>query len=621
MKRFFSLVMTIAAVAFLSASCNKNKPAPEPEPQKTPVVTISNPIIEIGIDGGNYEISYSVENPVEKATVSIETDCQWVKDFDYSTANVVTFIAEANELKEEREAKLYFRYTYGEDSSVIEKEVLLQQAFNAYDKRMVATKGVGAFFTGRSAVQANYALYLTDGEIGDDTSLQPSTEYYRIDFHSDIVPTEDFDNISLPEGHYTYDDLDIDMTRWLLVNEAGDALAGSAYMDDADITISKDGDNIVIEAILTDENGLTHCVTYNGQIKLQYLSSYGHSLITHDVELSPDNYLIQASYMDDNSEVMAINVQITDATEGVTKPYIVSYYTLYAPYDNYRILPGTYKVENTQAPYTIAPGYIDPTTLAVMDTYILAVDGDDVRVGLLVSGEVVIEDNNGVYSVDINLQTEEGLKFTGHYDGAIKIPNIPGEHFSTLTGDHEVDFTDVSTFCTYWGSTFGESTSYFKMEFTGPFEQNPDTYFTEGTGEIVYFELVTDATTAADGLPAGTYKVGNDKDNPKVNELIPGYQNELGQGVIYGTYYVGAYEAGYPTICAGAMSGEMTVEREEANYVLDFSFFDDLGNRWYGHWEGALTFFDFSAFGASMPAEKSIETEEKVILPSLKMIW
>ena len=71
MKRFFSLVMTIAAVAFLSASCNKNKPAPEPEPQKTPVVTISNPIIEIGIDGGNYEISYSVENPVENVKKSL----------------------------------------------------------------------------------------------------------------------------------------------------------------------------------------------------------------------------------------------------------------------------------------------------------------------------------------------------------------------------------------------------------------------------------------------------------------------------------------------------------------------------------------------------------------------
>ena len=620
MKRFFSLVMTVTMVALLSVSCNKNKPEPEPEPQKTPVVTISNPIIEVAIEGGNYEISYSVENPVEKATVSIETECEWVKDFDYSTPNIVKFFAQANELKEEREAKLYFRYTY-EDSLVIEKEVLLQQTFNPYDKRMVATTVVGAFFSGRNSLQANYAIYLTDGEIGDDSSLLPSTQYYRIDFHSDIEPTGDYDNIPIPEGHYTYDDLDIDMTRWLLVNDAGDALAGSAYMQDADITITRDGENVVIEAILTDETGLTHCINFKGQVKLQYLSAYGHALITRDVELGADTYIVNASYLDDNNKVMAVNLQMSDYTDVTSKPFSICNYTLYAPYDNYKLLPGTYKIDDTQEAYTIAPGYIDPSTLACMDTYIRTEDGADIRVGLLVSGEVVIEENNGVYSVDVNLQTKEGYKFTGHYDGAIKIPNIPGEHFSTLTGDHEVDFTGASTFGTFWGSKYGESTSYFQMSFEGPFEQNPDTYLMDGKGEIVYFELVTDASTAEDGIPAGTYTVGSDKDNPKVNELIPGYQNELGQGVMYGTYYIGAYENGYPSICAGAMTGELTVERDGANYIFDFSFYDDLGNRWYGHWEGEFIFYDFSGFGAPKPAEKSIETEEMIILPLLKMIW
>lgn len=96
-----------------------------------------------------------------------------------------------------------------------------------------------------------------------------------------------------------------------------------------------------------------------------------------------------------------------------------------------------------------------------------------------------------------------------------------------------------------------------------------------------------------------------DKDAPNPGEFIPGYQSQLGQGVLSGTRYVGAWEAGFISRCAPAVGGELEITNHgDGTYTIKFAFLDDLGNTWDGEWTGAMSVLDFSSFSPEQRAAK-----------------
>lgn len=75
--------------------------------------------LEIPAEGGEFRVTYRLESPVYDGVVSIENQPEWVKDVNTSVSGEITFIADANEELEYRNAELLVQYSGDAKSSVL----------------------------------------------------------------------------------------------------------------------------------------------------------------------------------------------------------------------------------------------------------------------------------------------------------------------------------------------------------------------------------------------------------------------------------------------------------------------------------------------------------------------
>lgn len=595
MKKTYLLSSAAALMLLMTTSCKDNGETPVPDP----VFNVETTVIQAAAEGGVYEIAYTLENPAEDGELKLESDVAWVNSQDYSVDGKISVTVDPNMENADRNANLSITYTYG-DGETFSGQVVVHQVY-AYDVNTETAFAEGGFFYGRAASQANYAIYFSD--LGTDAggTFLPECTVYRIDVHSDTEPS-DYTAITLPEGTYTLDDLDIYNSFTGKVNAAGDAWEYTNYLTDITLTVTKEGEDIVVDGVVTTDEGKVHHLSYNGPMDLALYSAEGYGLITQDYEII-DPHLSDISYVDDNGSVMAISMQISGTPEGgdYMNPYTTVFFEIYAPYDDYKLLPGTYTVGETQAEYTLWPGYVDPASLYVFGTYAMHTEGSSTTIALLTGGTVEVSESNDIYTVEVKLTTDQGFRIYGTWTGEIYIDNIPGNCFSTLDGDYTVKMDEINyTFGSYYGDEFGTGGSYYTIEMRGPFEQDPETVLTQGTGEAVYFEVITNSLNYDDGIISGTYTVAEDPENPQPGEYLPGTRGSGGMNLLSGTYYTGGYEAGYVNIAAPAIDGDLNITNHgDGTYTLDFAFLDDRGNTWDGHWTGALSFMNWPAiFGA-----------------------
>lgn len=75
--------------------------------------------LEIPAEGGEFRVTYRLESPVYDGVVSIENQPEWVKDVNTSVSGEITFVADANEELEYRNAELLVKYSGDAKSSVL----------------------------------------------------------------------------------------------------------------------------------------------------------------------------------------------------------------------------------------------------------------------------------------------------------------------------------------------------------------------------------------------------------------------------------------------------------------------------------------------------------------------
>lgn len=613
MKKFYLLALS-AAVGLMSVTgCKEDPVEPTPE-QPDPVFQLSENAIQVAVEGGLYEIAYVLANPVEGAELELVSDVDWVSDPDYSQDGKIVVNVAPNYGNEDRNANLNVTYTYGE-GLVLEDQVILHQVY-AYDVNSELKYFNGGYFYGRESTQANYAMYLTDLELNEYGSFSAGSNVYRLDVHSDVEPT-DWAVISLPEGTYTFEDLDNLTSYYGKVNAAGDAWETTAYITDCYFTVTRDGDNTVVEGTVTVGEDV-HRIHYEGSAIVGLYSADGLALIQKDLEFTDTHIATGPRYVDDNGEVMVISFGIADEPEDgdYLNPFTLLYVEMYAPFDSRKILSGTYTIGNSQDAYTLYPGYIDSSTLYCFGTYALSIQGGSSIIALAEEGTITVtEGNDGIYTLDVNLKTVHGFSITGTYVGELDVPNIPGESFSTLTDDYTVRMDEITSgFGFYWGDEFGTGGGHFEWSMSGPFEQNPDTYLTDGTGESVSFDIVCNSMDYQAGISSGTYTVAEDPEAPKPGEFVPGSRSEMGMNVLSGTYYVGGYENGYVSIAAPAVGGELEVTNHgDGTYTLKFAFKDGMGHIWDGEWTGPMSFLDWTwLLSSSADAERPNYVERRM---------
>ena len=86
------------------------EPEPEPEPVEQPVLTLtSDSVIEVEVEGGNADVTYTLENASEGVEIVVECNANWVQHKVFAEQSKIMLTVEANE-GEEREATLQVSY-------------------------------------------------------------------------------------------------------------------------------------------------------------------------------------------------------------------------------------------------------------------------------------------------------------------------------------------------------------------------------------------------------------------------------------------------------------------------------------------------------------------------------
>lgn len=102
LKSFF--LTTLAALSLLSF------PGCEQEAKLVPKIQVDSEMLTVAPEGGSCSFSYSLENPVADETLEVDTEAEWIRDFDLGTAGKVSFTADENRTGAQRSADILLSY-------------------------------------------------------------------------------------------------------------------------------------------------------------------------------------------------------------------------------------------------------------------------------------------------------------------------------------------------------------------------------------------------------------------------------------------------------------------------------------------------------------------------------
>lgn len=183
-----------ASAAALTVGCNKiSGPQIKPISDKTIIVTKS---------GGNFSFFYSIENPVDDATIQTECVSDWIYDIDDSNMGVVAFSVKANEDPQPRQGTITLTYKCPGSTSV-SMEITVSQNESSIDVDFNAPLLYGQYLKLKDVEEvSNYWTFMSDKGLGGDFeyTLADGT-YFRLDIFGEVA--SDLKNITIPEGTYT----------------------------------------------------------------------------------------------------------------------------------------------------------------------------------------------------------------------------------------------------------------------------------------------------------------------------------------------------------------------------------------------------------------------------------
>lgn len=269
MKRILSFTMALCTLLF--ASCEQTGNTPDPE-TKAKLNRTSAAIMEFNAEGGNGEITYTIENPVTGVQVKAQCTADWIDGL--TTGETVTFVVEENTSKESRLATI--EVTYGSNCKF---EVTVNQKATSGSGNTDGNGGDNGsdgtwycycdYFGTSETTVPNYYITLTSLPLDDEGYVPQEAEAYCFDLYSNASVGS---TIVVPNGTYNFDADDT-----TTANTFGNyyscyfpAYENALYFTAGVITIS---DNKLV-ANVTTEDGKVHNVTYEGSLVCEDYSDY-----------------------------------------------------------------------------------------------------------------------------------------------------------------------------------------------------------------------------------------------------------------------------------------------------------------------------------------------------------
>ena len=297
---------------------------------------------------------------------------------------------------------------------------------DSYDYNVETATVSGNYLGGANTISINtemeYELHLSD-----------ASGAYNYIFHLYSARPEDPEHPAPPAGKYTLDTQGL--TEKGTVNSTHsvfytDNESSAIGFEDAEIRISKEGEDYAYLIYLTDVEGKTHKVTYNGPVALVNQYQTYLSTLEDDVELN----------IEDGSAVVSVYYFGSMNYEGVSQ-WSISLYPaenaqwcyqihLLLPQDNTfddGIAPGVYEVNASRSANTVVAGWLgsdDSINGAwAYDIYY----NEDLPRGPMTGGTVSIEvDDEGVYTFTVDCtddNTDSPHTITGVISGVPDLNN------------------------------------------------------------------------------------------------------------------------------------------------------------------------------------------------------
>lgn len=121
MKKHIIRVLVLSVIVIAAVSCNKN----EKEPQMmSPEIKIEKAALEVEHRGGEYRLSYTIENPLDGEILKAIKDVQWIEDIEVNPQEIVLSVEE-NTSGAERQCTVLLEYQGAESV-----ELTVEQLYN-----------------------------------------------------------------------------------------------------------------------------------------------------------------------------------------------------------------------------------------------------------------------------------------------------------------------------------------------------------------------------------------------------------------------------------------------------------------------------------------------------------
>ena len=441
--------------------------------------------------------------------------------------------------------------------------------------------------------EINYYTWLSDIPFSDDGYTQVGGNYYLFDIFA--APGSGH---AIPAGTYTlgeYGATDAgtftsDYSKYLYQGDGETIASVEAYFTEGVLEVSVEGDVYTMEAVLTDESGKTHHVTYTGPAVVE---------VEPEPEPEPEIPVIeepvdmeasfgQAFYYNDAGDVMGVTFQFTDMD--VVDGYVVPPGTLltveaYMPYnEDGKLALGTYEVNDTNEEYSVASGWglwgYNFGTYAVNFA-----DEENYAIGYITSGTMEIGGSRDFdqYTITCTFQTSENVSIECSWSGNMVVSGMPGPA-STLEGDYTLNLEGATASASCYGDYYETGGANWTLQI-----------MPEGAGDAISMDFVVEGLDESE-IPSGTYEAAA-TEYPGPGEYLTGY---VSGSYLYGTWYAGYDAEGYIVSRAPATSGDITVVNNgDGTYDLTFNCDDGSGNIWSGSWSGVIETGSSSMYAAS----------------------
>ena len=263
-----NLLFGLMAILLLAAtSCEPISTTHDTPAQETKFELTSNDKIRLDKWGGEFDICYSITNPVEGTAVKTTiVNSAMITAADTSEAGVVKVTISENTTGAVREGAVIVSYGSLSFTVVVEQDFTGEDRIERVD--IVANQLVGNYYgENLQPGVGHYWIILTkDGFV--DGAAVAGGEYFRLDLIAP-VPT-DMDNVKIPDGEYRFDlsmsfdeytIVDVGNTDYSWVDESMEGWA--LPLDDAKLTVK--GNRFELEALV---NNTEFHVTFEGDYSL-----------------------------------------------------------------------------------------------------------------------------------------------------------------------------------------------------------------------------------------------------------------------------------------------------------------------------------------------------------------